>query len=114
MQPVERVWFADLLRGSPRDLAVVARLVVFAFAGMRAVAHVWLDGALATRPGVYCRYRPGMPYVSDAQRRKFHVMAGRGEISRSTVEEFDRASSGKRLPKRKKKSRLARWAEQAK
>lgn len=47
-----------------------------------------------------------MPYKSDAQRRKFHAMLERGEISRKTVEEFDRASKGKDLPekvKRKKK-----------
>lgn len=43
-----------------------------------------------------------MPYKSDAQRRKFHAMAKRGEISKKTVEEYDKASKGKKLPERKK------------
>jgi len=43
-----------------------------------------------------------MPYKSDAQRRKFHAMESRGEISHKTVAEFDRASKGKKLPKRVK------------
>lgn len=46
-----------------------------------------------------------MPYKSDAQRRKFHAMAKRGEISRATVREYDRASKGKRLPERVRKRR---------
>jgi hypothetical protein len=41
-----------------------------------------------------------MPYKSQAQRRKFHAMAKRGEISKKTVAEFDRASKGKKLPER--------------
>lgn len=40
------------------------------------------------------------PYKSEAQRRKFHAMEARGEISKATVNEFDRASKGKRLPKK--------------
>lgn len=44
-----------------------------------------------------------MPYKSDAQRRKFHAMESRGEISHKTVAEFDRASKGKKLPERKSK-----------
>ena len=39
-----------------------------------------------------------MPYKSDAQRRKFHAMENRGEISHKVVAEFDRASKGKPLP----------------
>jgi hypothetical protein len=41
-----------------------------------------------------------MPYKSDAQRSKFHVMKARGEIDPATVAEFDRASKGKQLPER--------------
>lgn len=41
-----------------------------------------------------------MPYRSDAQRRKFHAMERRGEISHATVEEYDKASKGKDLPER--------------
>ena len=39
-----------------------------------------------------------MPYKSDAQRKKFHAMLNRGEISASTVHEFDEASKGMKLP----------------
>ena len=46
-----------------------------------------------------------MPYKSDAQRRKFHAMLNRGEISRKTVEEWDRASKGMRLPEHVKKKK---------
>jgi hypothetical protein len=40
------------------------------------------------------------PYKSEAQRRKFHAMAERGEISPEVVEEFDEASKGLKLPER--------------
>jgi hypothetical protein len=40
-----------------------------------------------------------MPYKSQAQRGKFHEMEKRGEISSATVDEFDRASKGMKLPK---------------
>jgi hypothetical protein len=43
------------------------------------------------------------PYVSEAQRGKFHAMADRGEISRATVEHWDKASKGKKLPEHVKK-----------
>lgn len=46
-----------------------------------------------------------MPYKSDAQRRKFHAMLARGEIKKSTVDEFDIASKGKKLPERVNKKR---------
>jgi hypothetical protein len=39
-----------------------------------------------------------MPYKSQAQRGKFHAMEKRGEIKKSTVEEFDKASKGTKLP----------------
>jgi hypothetical protein len=48
-----------------------------------------------------------MPYKSDAQRRKFHAMEKRGEISHKTVREFDRASKGKKLPERARRKRRA-------
>lgn len=48
-----------------------------------------------------------MPYKSDAQRKKFHAMSERGEISKKTVEEFDAASKGMDLPERVKPKKLA-------
>lgn len=42
-----------------------------------------------------------MPYKSNAQRKKFHAMEKRGEISHKTVHEFDKASKGMHLPGRK-------------
>ena len=39
-----------------------------------------------------------MPYVSDAQRKKFHALLNRGEISKKVVDEYDKASKGKELP----------------
>lgn len=48
-----------------------------------------------------------MPYKSNAQRKIFHVLEKKGEISRKTVAEWDKASKGLRLPehvaKKKKK-----------
>lgn len=49
-----------------------------------------------------------MPYKSDAQRRKFHAMLKRGEISAATVAEFDQASKGKKLPERVRPKRTKR------
>ena len=43
-----------------------------------------------------------MPYKSEAQRRKFHEMARKGQISDATVAEWDAASKGKKLPERVK------------
>jgi hypothetical protein len=45
------------------------------------------------------------PYKSDAQRRFFHAAAERGEISKKTVEEFDSASKGKKLPEKIKEKK---------
>lgn len=39
-----------------------------------------------------------MPYVSNAQRKKFHVLEQQGKISPETVKEWDEASKGKKLP----------------
>lgn len=59
-----------------------------------------------------------MPYASDAQRRKFHAMLNRGEISGAVVREFDAASKGLDLPERTAKNaaheaRLDKIAEMA-
>lgn len=43
-----------------------------------------------------------MPFKSEAQRRKFYAMAGRGEISQATVDEWERETGGKKLPKKLK------------
>lgn len=48
------------------------------------------------------KYLDKNPYASDAQRRKFHAMAERGEISKKVVREFDKASKGMRLPRKVK------------
>lgn len=46
-----------------------------------------------------------MPFKSEAQRRKFHAMAGRGEISKKTVEHWEDATpKGKKLPEHVKKA----------
>lgn len=65
-----------------------------------------------------------MPFKSEAQRRKFYAMARRGEMPRSKVEEYERATKGdiperagerkremKREAKRKARKKLMR-AEQ--
>lgn len=44
-----------------------------------------------------------MPYKSKAQMRKFHAMEARGEISKKTVKEYDKASKGRKMPERVKK-----------
>lgn len=52
-----------------------------------------------------------MPYQSEAQRAKFHALAAEGKISAETLAEWDKASEGKRLPKRlhpKKKPKAER------
>lgn len=41
-----------------------------------------------------------MPYKSEAQRKYFHAAAERGDISKKTVAEFDKASKGAKLPER--------------
>ena len=60
-----------------------------------------------------------MPYKSNSQRKAFHAMLARGEISKKTVEEFDTASKGMNLPervkpKKDKQSFLVRKARKAK
>ena len=41
-----------------------------------------------------------MPYKSDAQRGKFHMLEKEGKISKKTVDEFDKASKGMKLPEK--------------
>jgi hypothetical protein len=43
-----------------------------------------------------------MPYKSNAQRRYFHSLLERKEISKTVVDEWDKASKGKKLPDRVK------------
>lgn len=55
--------------------------------------------------GPYVRYEihngKSMPYKSDAQRRFFHSPgAAKAGITAAQVAEFDRASKGKKLPKK--------------
>lgn len=46
-----------------------------------------------------------MPYKSEAQRKFFHTQTAKDKgISDKTVKEFDEASKGMKLPKRKKKA----------
>ena len=45
-----------------------------------------------------------MPYKSKAQQRLFHAKAARGEMPKSTVDEFDKATNFKSLPSHKSKS----------
>ena len=54
-----------------------------------------------------------MPYKSEKQRKKFHAMLKRGEISKEVVDEFDRASKGKKLPERVKPKKGKRNAKKA-
>jgi hypothetical protein len=41
-----------------------------------------------------------MPYVSESQRKKFHILEKQGKISHRTVKEFDSSSRGLKLPER--------------
>ena len=44
-----------------------------------------------------------MPYKSEAQRKKFHVLLKEGKISKKTVKHWDAETAGKTLPKKKTK-----------
>jgi hypothetical protein len=44
-----------------------------------------------------------MPYKSDAQRRLFH--SKNSPVSKTKVEEYDKASKGKKLPEKVKSSK---------
>ncbi len=47
-----------------------------------------------------------MPFKSEAQRRKFYAMADRGEISKSKVAEYEKATKGE-LPEHARNSENA-------
>jgi len=47
-----------------------------------------------------------MPYESDAQRKKFHVLLAEHKISPKVVAEYDAASKGMKLPEHKKKTKI--------
>jgi len=49
-----------------------------------------------------------MPYKSEAQRRYFHAALKKGKISKKVVEEWDKASKGKKLPEKVNKKKKAR------
>lgn len=49
-----------------------------------------------------------MPYKSEAQRRKFHQLLKEGKISKNTVNEFDKASKGVKLPQKLSRPRTIR------
>ena len=51
-----------------------------------------------------------MPYKSNAQRKYFHAAEARGEVPAKVVKEFDRASKGKKLPEKKKRSKAEQIA----
>jgi hypothetical protein len=51
-----------------------------------------------------------MPYKSNAQRRKFHSLLERHEISKAVVDEWDKASKGKKLPEKVKPKKASKKA----
>jgi hypothetical protein len=51
-----------------------------------------------------------MPYVSKAQARAFHAKLRRGEISASTVKEFDQSTDFSHLPEHSRRANPVRKA----
>ena len=49
-----------------------------------------------------------MPFKSEKQRRFMNAAASRGEIKQSTVDEFNKASKGKKLPESKHSDKMKR------
>lgn len=51
------------------------------------------------------KYSLGMPFKSEAQRRKLHALAAEGKISKETVDEWEAATKahGKPLPEYSRK-----------
>lgn len=49
-----------------------------------------------------------MPYLSEAQRKKFQTLYKQGKISKKTLEEYNKASEGLKLPKRVKKKKTTK------
>jgi hypothetical protein len=55
-----------------------------------------------------------MPFVSEAQRRKFYAMSERGEISKAKVAEYEKETKGD-LPERvKAKKKAQKYTESKK
>lgn len=54
-----------------------------------------------------------MPYQSDQQRKKFHVLLKQGKIKKSVVDEYDQASKGMKLPKYKGRRDVVAAARQS-
>ena len=53
-----------------------------------------------------------MPYKSDAQRKFFHSPgAKKAGISKATVDEYDSASKGKKLPEKKSSSKMSKMSK---
>ena len=50
----------------------------------------------------------GMPFKSQAQRRKFAELLVQGKISNETFEEWNRETGGKKLPERVKRKSTAK------
>lgn len=48
-----------------------------------------------------------MPYASEAQRRKFHVLLAQGKLSAKVVQEWDDASVGLKLPEHVERTKSA-------
>lgn len=59
---------------------------------------------VGSRPAMGAR-EVGMPYKSKAQQGLFHAKEARGEMSKKTVEKWDKESKGKKLPARAKKKK---------
>ena len=49
------------------------------------------------------------PYKSEAQRKKFHALLKEGKIKQATVDEFDKASKGKKLPEKVSSNKAVGW-----
>lgn len=46
-----------------------------------------------------------MPFKSEAQRKKFHAMERRGEMSKKTVEKWEKETPKGKLPKKVKRKK---------
>lgn len=51
------------------------------------------------------------PYKSKAQQAKFHAMLNEGKISKTVVDEFDKASKGKKLPDKVGIKKTSPWTK---
>ena len=64
--------------------------------------------AIGTESGYYGPGEAGMPFKSQAQRRKFAELLVAGKISNETFEEWNRETGSKRLPERVRKKPATR------